>query len=551
MSNIVDNIESASQSLGQLTDNANDAKKALDGVNEAAKKADKPLEQMNDTVEDLNLEYGKMASSASAALGGLAAGLSKTNPLLSQAASSVQKMIPMVIDLVAAAKKGATAFKAMFASTGIGLLIVALEELVVMFDKIKEKAGAAKSAMDSLTESYKSLDEINQKYQDDRLSADAKYAKQWSQYNKEILDGEAELQRLREKGFDSSNKKYKDLSDQIEKNKEALTQFEKNRAEQVEIANAKIVASQKKTEQSTKGTTSVAKDGMLDIIKELDGIADSIINTTVPAVDVLLKDVDSGSENLKTLGEWLSRNMTEVEKSITAINLKRDEFIAAGVDEVEATKWAEEEKAKIRKAAADEEKKQADEIQKMRIDNLLTFVDAMSSSYKTISSSIESGLDAELAAGKVSEKEYKKKKQLLEAFNIAAIVADTASGITKIWQGFAAEKVSNATLINPVAVAAANAKSLASAIAQTATLTATGAAGIASIRSGNLANSSAGVTASVSATTPQQTYVLNSDYTDVLNSINDKVGSTQTVLVVDDVTKAQENANRVKTTSSF
>lgn len=532
MANINDLIDSASGNLQELTNEADNANKSLN--------------KMDDTVQDLNLEYGKMASSASAALGGLAAGLSKTNPLLSQAAGSLQKMIPMIIDLAAAARKGATAFKAMFASTGIGLLIVALEELVMMIDKIKEKAGAAKSAMDSLTESYKSLDDINKKYQDDRLSADAKYAKQWAEYNQAIIDGEAELQRLRNKGFDSSNKRYSELSEQVQKNKEALAQFEKDRAEQVAINNAKIVESNKKvTSSTTKETDSLSK-----VYSELDSIADSILNTTAPAVESVLDSL--GDDNLKTIGEWLSRDFSELEKSIAAINLKRDEFIQAGVDEVEATKWAEEEKKKLRDEAALDEKQKASELQKMRMDNIITFVDAMSTSYKTISSAIESQLDAELEAGTISESLYKKRKKTLQAFNIAAIVSDCASGITKLWTAYAAEKISNATLVNPIAVAAANAKSLASAIAQTAALSATAAAGIASVNSGTLNGSSATTaSASISTAPVAQTYVMNNDYSDVLNSIDKKIGESQPVLVLDDLNRVQDNYNRVKAISSF
>lgn len=129
-------------------------------------------------------------------------------------------------------------------------------------------------------------------------------------------------------------------------------------------------------------------------------------------------------------------------------------------------------------------------------ESLIDMTDRMAAAMQTYRSSQESLIDSEVKAGKISEKEAeKRKKSLLKlqaaetAFSIATITADAASGIFNIWKGYAMEK----GVINPQTAAAAgigagpalwalNAKSLVSAIAQTASLASTAAAQIAAAR---------------------------------------------------------------------
>lgn len=130
------------------------------------------------------------------------------------------------------------------------------------------------------------------------------------------------------------------------------------------------------------------------------------------------------------------------------------------------------------------------------IESLIDMTDKMAAAMQTYRSSQESLIDSEVKAGKISEKEAeKRKKSLLKlqaaetAFSIATITADAAAGIFNIWKGYAMEK----GVINPQTAAAAgigagpalwalNAKSLVSAIAQTASLASTAAAQIAAAR---------------------------------------------------------------------
>lgn len=152
------------------------------------------------------------------------------------------------------------------------------------------------------------------------------------------------------------------------------------------------------------------------------------------------------------------------------------------------------------------------------IDSVTSALDSVVSSLSTVRGGIESIIDADLESGRITEEQAKKKKKALLALekvelamNIMGIAGSTASGIMNVWQAYAAEKIANAetaAATGPAAaatLAALNAKSLISAIAQTAGLASTGAANIAAATMGVIAkqksmNADSGGGSSVSVT---------------------------------------------------
>lgn len=117
----------------------------------------------------------------------------------------------------------------------------------------------------------------------------------------------------------------------------------------------------------------------------------------------------------------------------------------------------------------------------------------------SISSMIEANINAKVKDGKITEEQANKQKKSLitlekvtMAVNIASVAANTAAGIMGVWKAYALEKVANAETAAATGPAAAatlavlNAKSLASAILQTASLATQGIAQMASIRSGTI-----------------------------------------------------------------
>lgn len=130
---------------------------------------------------------------------------------------------------------------------------------------------------------------------------------------------------------------------------------------------------------------------------------------------------------------------------------------------------------------------------------VLDSADAVNTILSSIVSKREAEIDAQVKEGKISEQTAAKKKKALlsyekvmTAVEVASIAANTAAGIMGVWKAYALEKVANAetaAATGPAAAAtltALNAKSLASAILQTAGLAATGAAQITAAINGTI-----------------------------------------------------------------
>lgn len=136
------------------------------------------------------------------------------------------------------------------------------------------------------------------------------------------------------------------------------------------------------------------------------------------------------------------------------------------------------------------------ELQKFRIDgmieSLIDMTDRMASSLSSYKSTRESVIDSEIKAGKISEEEGKRRKDRLlrlekleRDFAIATIAADAASGIFKIWKGWATEtgEINPASSHgNAIVLAGLNAASTLSAVAKSASLAATATAQIAAAK---------------------------------------------------------------------
>lgn len=136
------------------------------------------------------------------------------------------------------------------------------------------------------------------------------------------------------------------------------------------------------------------------------------------------------------------------------------------------------------------------ELQKFRIDgmieSLIDMTDRMASSLSSYKSTRESVIDSEVKAGNISEEEGKRRKDRLlklekleRDFAIATIAADAASGIFKIWKGWATEtgEINPASAHgNAIVLAGLNAASTLSAVAKSASLAATATAQIAAAK---------------------------------------------------------------------
>lgn len=195
-------------------------------------------------------------------------------------------------------------------------------------------------------------------------------------------------------------------------------------------------------------------------------------------------------------------------------------------------------------------------------DNSLATFANVADAIGSISSTVAALTKAEMEEGKLSEKEYKKKqKNLLTlekiqlAVAIAAIAADTASGIMGVWRGYALEKIANAetaAAAGPAAagvLAALNTKSLISAILQTTGLAIGGSAQIAAAAGGYVSNVKAindmgGGSSEVTAVAPAQIDSSAYSYTRQLQTEEEEENLNKPIYVT--VTDIEEGLNRVQ-----
>ena len=136
------------------------------------------------------------------------------------------------------------------------------------------------------------------------------------------------------------------------------------------------------------------------------------------------------------------------------------------------------------------------QLRKARLDEMfesfIDMTDKMAGALSSYKSTRESVIDSEVKAGKISEEEGKRRKDRLlrlekleRDFAIATIAADAASGIFKIWKGWATEtgEINPASSHgNAVVLAGLNAASTLSAVAKSASLAATATAQIAAAK---------------------------------------------------------------------
>ena len=225
-------------------------------------------------------------------------------------------------------------------------------------------------------------------------------------------------------------------------------------------------------------------------------------------------------------------------------------------EDEKAKQEALEEFRQLRKARLDE-----------MFESLIDMTDKMASSLSSYKSTRESVIDSEVKAGKISEEEGKRRKDRLlklekleRDFAIATIAADAASGIFKIWKGWATEtgEINPASSHgNAVVLAGLNAASTLSAVAKSASLAATATAQIAAakgkyiVAENNMIGENGGAGGGVGAT-PALMDSTPYEYTRTIQTTEEEERLNQPIIVrVSDILDGIETHNVQVTESTF
>ena len=230
----------------------------------------------------------------------------------------------------------------------------------------------------------------------------------------------------------------------------------------------------------------IEKETSKDAEAQLEGLIKTVTYDTYEGYQAYVKE-----QNRKAL---------EIEKA--AIEEQLANFQGTEQQKLEMMQRYYEVVAEMRQQDYEDEKAKQEaleefrQLRKARLDemfeSLIDMTDKMASSLSSYKSTRESVIDSEVKAGKISEEEGKRRKDRLlrlekleRDFAIATIAADAASGMFKIWKGWATEtgEINPASSHgNAVVLAGLNAASTLSAVAKSASLAATATAQIAAAK---------------------------------------------------------------------
>ena len=230
----------------------------------------------------------------------------------------------------------------------------------------------------------------------------------------------------------------------------------------------------------------IDKETTKDAEAQLEGLIKTVTYDTYEGYQAYVEEQNRKAlETEKTAIEEQLANFQGTEQQKLEIMQRYYEVLAQlrqkDYEDEKAKQEALEEFRQLRKARLDE-----------MFESFIDMTDKMASSLSSYKSTRESVIDSEVKAGNISEAEGKKRKDRLlklekleRDFAIATIAADAASGIFKIWKGWATEtgEINPASSHgNAVVLAGLNAASTLSAVAKSASLAATATAQIAAAK---------------------------------------------------------------------
>lgn len=574
-----DTLNSLNSAFGVLTVKIEEAKKEEEKLTAELEKQEQQAEKVADKQQKLAKQYDdcessvrKYGSTANTVLSIISASVKETNPALATAIGSVQKLIPNITecaakfkDITKISEKAGTSvskfgklLKVATSPAGIMLLITAITTLITSWDKLAEGIGISSEKIESFRDKANNVINMVIKGIVGVGNAVVKFIatplKTLASAFKKVFSGDF-------KGA------FEDVKNGI---KEQLS-FKKNFQEGFESDFAKGIANVGKSKKVEDAATETGSNAAKAVIKGAEEVFNSkefqdLLTKAQSAIDgAILSAVGFTSDKLpdyfkeyETVLEQVlgitDKKQKETEQAFRDIVLGLSDSDIASLEQDSVNTAEDIMKEQNEKIKAEQDQYNA------RIDNYKNFLDTYSSLSNTITDAISKNLDAELQAGKISEREYKRKKKVLQAFSIASIVASAASGLMDTWTGYAAETKTNAKATDPITMAALNAKSLASAIAKSALITTTAVTSIGSVKSESI---SSATPTSVSTPAPTINYVSNPSFqesadaakqtADTVSQVADNTAQSNVVpvLVVESLDKVQKHMTSVQTNSSF
>lgn len=323
--------------------------------------------------------------------------------------------------------------------------------------------------------------------------------KQTNNYNDALKKEKEEVENILKTIEENSKSELQKLEDKYKKEYNLLKKHGKDTTELTRQYLKEKAKIEKEADEKQKADIKNTLTGQIDSSNTAKET--SILKQKLAIIDNEKLAEEEKVEMLKNLDDELRQyKMDNILWEIENIELTNEEKLAKWQEYYAAVKEIEDEAAAERQEKA-QKAAELDELQFERNINLIDSNIGILDSIGALSDAISQNIERTMDDADETEDSVKKKKKALKtlqdiqmAVGIAAIAADTAAGIMGIWRGYAMEKVANAetaAATGPAAavtLAALNAKSLASAIIQTAGMGIMGAAQMASLISGTISN---------------------------------------------------------------
>lgn len=463
------------------------------------------LKQLDASTGNFQRNVGDYANAFQLAFNNVLKGVNSIDGPIGQLGATVSSLIPIVKTLNKTAIGGLTGIKKAIASTGIGILIVAVGELVANWDKVKTKVQSMIGIQDTYSiaveRSAKQMEALKEQVKNttDEISYQARLMKAMGASQIEILNArlqsEKELQKELWDKYDADMAYYNLYKDAGSKSQRKAAELAKERAEETfkeikaqedkikltkqDIHVEEIVQEQmQKTLELTKETTTETKNlnkeikerGQLELI-DIDpknGFVnvDSYIKALEDRIDKLdnklkqdkfdISIVSWDMSSIETIDAIWEKEIEYYSNKLTLLNLE----IAAEEKNTERYKELLEERLSTQQEYNNASKKWSEEHKKQNKKDAEQEAKDRQLATNTIISSVAS------LFGSLSDMSEENSKQQ-KAFAIMETTINTLAAIMGTWKGY-----SEFSFVGTAA-----------AIAQTASIIATGAATIAQIKS--------------------------------------------------------------------
>ena len=317
--NTVEEISKLQQQLNNTIDGSSDSIDSLgesyNNLSGKARKFKTGLDDIGDSTDTLNTNISEYSGAFNTAFDKMLDGVQSVDGPLGEVGGTVKNMIPVIRQVNSTAISGLSGIKKAIASTGIGLLVVAVGMLAANWDKVSDAIDNATNKNSiytkQLNETIARIEEINRKYKEGNQALT-------DQLKLMASLGATKLEQLKT-SKEAAERDKKNFEDEISQNETIIKQLKEKRASIIESNRAASYGATggglgadtsaiDKQINALEERNKVLKEGDNDAIEGIDKIDQRIHNLTIDIEAETNTQVRIIENSLKTEEQKLTDN---------------------------------------------------------------------------------------------------------------------------------------------------------------------------------------------------------------------------------------------------